>query len=261
MSDLISSPSNPTLTRVRGLLTRKERRLAEGVYVVEGRRAVDDAMAAGAVPELVLVRSGNESLVPEGLPRRVPVRAVLAKCFNPISDVAHPQGIMAVVPMPRLEIDRTAVPLVVVLDRVRDPGNLGTLLRTAAAAGATLAVLTPESVDPFNPKVVRSAMGAHQRIPIRMLPDAETEALLRELAVVATTRADADTRYDAVDWRQPAAIVVGSEASGVSAEMDALATVAIAVPMAGEVESLNAATAGAVVLFEAARQRRGGDGR
>lgn len=256
LSDLISSSANPNLARVRGLLTRKDRRVAEQAYVVEGRRAVEDALAAGIRPELVLVRSGNETLVPEEMPRRVPVRSVLAKCFNALSEVTHPQGILAVVPMTRREIDPTATPLVVVLDRVRDPGNMGTLLRAAAAAGATAVVLTPESVDPFNPKVVRAAMGAHQRIPIRELPDPEAIELLRGAKIVATTRADANVDYDAVDWRVPAAIVVGSEAEGVSEEMSALATTAIAIPMLAGVESLNAASAGAVVLFEAARQRR-----
>ncbi|HEU5432964.1 MAG TPA: RNA methyltransferase, partial [Thermomicrobiales bacterium] len=168
---------------------------------------------------------------------------------------------LAVVPFPDLASPVNGDPLVLILDRLRDPGNLGALLRTAAGAGATDVLLTPESVDPFNPKVVRAGMGAHFRIPIRELTADAAAELHERVPLRVATRADAPLPYDRIDWRGPAAVIVGAEAAGVGAATDALATVAASIPLAAGVESLNAAVAGAVVLFEAARQRRAASGR
>lgn len=256
MPDAITSSANPAIARVRALLDRRDRRAQEGAFVAEGKRALRDAVAAGVAPSLVLLRDGTRDALPRDLPLGTPVRPVAARLFDGLSDVAAPQGVLAVLPMPTLPIDPDAVPLVLVIDRVRDPGNLGTLLRTAAGAGATAVYLASETVDPFNPKVVRAAMGAHFRVPLRRLDDAAMADLRRGLPLVAVSRADAATSYDAIDWTGPAALVVGSEAEGVSPAVEALATEAVAIPLAAGVESLNAAAAGAVLLFEAARQRR-----
>lgn len=255
--DRISSPSNPTLARVRGLLARRDRRAAEGAFVVEGARAVADALEAGVAPLLVLVR--EDARPPAGLPHGTEIREVAAKAFDALSDVVHSQGVLAVVPMPALAPDAARTPLVLVVDRLRDPGNLGALLRAAAGAGVTEALLTPETVDPFNPKAVRAGMGAHWRVPLGALDPERAAALRAELPLVAVAAAGGED-YAEVDWTGPAAIVVGSEAEGVSAATAALATRAVGIPLAAGVESLNAAVAGAVILFEAARQRRNPSG-
>ncbi len=256
MPDPITSPVNPAIARVRALLARRDRRTQEGAFVAEGKRALADAVAAGIAPSLVLLREGTRDALPRDLPPTTPVRPVAAKLFDGLSEVAAPQGVLAVLPMPALPIDEGATPLVLVIDRVRDPGNLGTLLRTAAGAGVTAVYLAPETVDPFNPKVVRAAMGAHFRVPLRHLDDTAMDELRRDLPMIAVSRADAAPTYDSIDWTGPAALLVGSEAEGVSPAVEAIATEAIAIPLAGGVESLNAAAAGAVLLFEAARQRR-----
>ncbi|MCC6314439.1 MAG: RNA methyltransferase [Thermomicrobiales bacterium] len=256
--DPITSTANPTLAYVRALLTRRDRRAAERAFVVEGRRAVADAIAAGARPTLLLLRAGSDASLSTELPPETPVRLVAARSFDALSDVVHAQGVLAVLPFPDLPIDPAATPLALVVDRIRDPGNLGTLLRAAAGAGATVVYLAPETVDPFNPKVVRAAMGAHHRIPLRLLTEEATTALRAAVPLRVVARADAPLPYDALDWREPAAVIIGSEASGVSGETAALATNAVAIPLTGGVESLNAAVAGAVILFEAARQRRVG---
>jgi TrmH family RNA methyltransferase len=253
MSDLITSAANPVIARVRGLLARRDRRAEDHAFVAEGARAVADALEAGVLPHLLLLREGTP--LPPGLPREVDLRFTSVKLFDSLSDVANPQGILAILPMPELPERSGAVPLILVADRMRDPGNLGTLLRAAAGAGATAIYLTAETVDPFNPKTVRAGMGAHWRIPIRHLPSS-ADALRALAPLVAVTAADAPTTYDALDYTGPAAIVIGSEAHGVSPELAAAATHSIAIPLAAGVESLNAATAGAVILFEAGRQRR-----
>jgi len=251
----IRSPANPAIALVRALLAKREARAGEGAFVVEGRRAVADALAAGARPRLVLLRAGTDP----GLPAAdLPLRPVEPRLFDRLSDVAAPQGILAVFPTPRPAAAAGATPLALVLDRLRDPGNLGTLLRAAAAAGATAVYLSPTTVDPFNPKAVRAGMGAHFRLPLHALDDPAVADLRAGYPLRAVARAGAAAPYDAVDWRGPAVLIVGAEADGVSPEVAALGTVDVAVPLAPGVESLNAAVAGAILLFEAARQRRSG---
>jgi TrmH family RNA methyltransferase len=143
-----------------------------------------------------------------------------------------------------------------VLDAVRDPGNAGTLLRSAAAAGVEVVVFGPQTVDPFNDKVLRAGMGAHFRVPLRVCPTwQQVRQVLGEAIVLYLAESDAALTYDQVDWRVPSALIVGGEADGAGAEAQAAAT-PIAIPMQSGVESLNAAVAGSIILFEAARQRR-----
>jgi TrmH family RNA methyltransferase len=174
--------------------------------------------------------------------------AVMAAC----ADTQTPQGVLAVVPFVELPPQPG---LILVLDRVRDPGNLGTILRSAEAAGTGQVLLAPGTVDVYNPKVVRGAMGAHFCLSVTSL---EWPAIGQRLAGRAVWLADAAgvVAYQAVDWTQPAALIVGGEASGPGQEAAALATGRVSIPMGGRAESLNAAMAATVLLFEAARQQR-----
>jgi TrmH family RNA methyltransferase len=187
------------------------------------------------------------------------LRHVAAQVFDRVSETETPQGLLAVFPFPDVAAAPSAtVPsLALVVDRIRDPGNLGTLLRAAAAAGVTAVYLSRGSVDPFNSKVVRAGMGAHFRVPIRTLDGAAVAALTADYPLRVLADAGAAASYDRLDWRQPAAVIIGSEATGVGPEVAALATTRAAIPLVPGVESLNAAVAGAVFLFEALRQRRG----
>lgn len=146
--------------------------------------------------------------------------------------------------------------LLLILDRVRDPGNLGTILRSAEAASVGHVLLSPGTVDHYNPKVVRGAMGAHFRLPVISL---DWPAIAEQAGRRAVWLADAagELSYDAVDWTQPSALIVGGEAAGAGQEAAVLATGRVSIPMAGGAESLNAAMAATVILFEAARQQRG----
>jgi RNA methyltransferase, TrmH family len=255
--EIITSPANPAIALVRAL-ARRDRREEERAFVVEGLRAVRDALGAGGTPRIVLVREGDERLLDEAaIAAGTPVRVVARELFARLSDVQTPQGILGVFGIPQAtpEWDDPA-PLVLVLDRLRDPGNLGTLLRAAAGAGVTAVTLTAETVDPWNPKVVRAGMGAHFRVPIRPFGPEEAAMLADRLPLRVVASADADRSYDAIDWTGPTALVVGGEAEGVGPELTAWGTGAACIPLAMGVESLNAAVAGAVILFEAARQRR-----
>jgi TrmH family RNA methyltransferase len=239
-------------------LSRRDRRAAERAFVVEGLRAVRDALQTGAVPQLVLVRQGEDDLLQAlPLPPDVAVRHVAPRLFDRLSDVQTPQGVLAVFPVPDLAPQPDiAAPLVLVLDRLRDPGNLGTLLRAAAGAGVDAIYLSPETVDPWNPKAVRAGMGAQFRVPLLPLDPAAIEMLRGRLPRRLIATAHADRAYDSVDWTEPAALVIGGEAEGVGPELTDWGTEEVAIPLHDNVESLNAAVAGAVILFEAARQRR-----
>ena len=255
--DIITSPANPAIALVRSL-ARRDRREAEQAFIVEGVRAVRDAIATGAAPRVVLVRAGDEALLAEtGVAAESPVRVIEGKLFARLTDVQSPQGILAVFPIPASSPDWTdPAPFVLILDRLRDPGNLGTLIRAAAGAGVSAVYLTGESVDPWNPKAVRAGMGSQFRVPVMLLDSETTVALAARFARRVVATADADLTYDAIDWTGPAALMVGGEAEGVGAELTAWSTAAARIPLAAGVESLNAAVAGAVILFEAARQRR-----
>jgi TrmH family RNA methyltransferase len=173
---------------------------------------------------------------------------VMAAC----ADTQTPQGVLAVVPFIGLN---PRPGLLLILDAIRDPGNLGTILRSAESAGVGQVLLSPGTVDLYNPKVVRGAMGAHFRLPVfsRDWPDIGQAASGR---AVWLADAAGDTTYDAVDWTRPSALIVGGEAFGAGEEAEQLATGRVSIPMPGGAESLNAAMAATVILFEAARQHR-----
>ena len=255
--EVITSAANPAITLVRSL-ARRDHRAAERAFVVEGRRAVHDALQTGAIPRLLLVRQDEpESWRDLPLPAGAQARVVERQLFDRLSDVQTPQGILAVFPFPSLTpaLDDPA-PLALVIDRLRDPGNLGTLLRSAAGAGVNAVYLSPETVDPWNPKVVRAGMGAHFRLPLITLDVGTLDELGQRLPRRVVASAAAARPYDASDWTGAAALVIGGEAEGVGPELEAWGTEQVAIPLDHGVESLNAAVAGAIILFEAARQRR-----
>jgi TrmH family RNA methyltransferase len=255
--EIITSSANPAIVLVRSL-ARRDHRVAEGAFVVEGRRAVHDALQTGAVPRLLLVRQDEpDSWRDLPLPAAVHPRLVEHRLFDRLSDVQTPQGILAVFPFPSVAPDpEDSALLALVVDRLRDPGNLGTLLRSAAAAGVNAVYLSPETVDPWNPKVVRAGMGAHFRVPLIPLDLGALDELRQRLPRRVIASAAATRPYDAGDWTGAAALVIGGEAEGVSPELKAWGTEEVGIPLHHGVESLNAAVAGAVILFEAARQRR-----
>jgi TrmH family RNA methyltransferase len=256
---MITSPSNERVKRVRLLQTQRRARLREARFVVEGVRLVEEAVNAGAALEFALyLESPAEGVRGRALLDTLRARNVLAlpvseAVMRACSDTETPQGILAVAEIPRLPLPEP-VTFALVVDQLRDPGNLGTILRTAAAAGVELALLAPGTVDAYNPKVVRSAMGAHFRLPLRHQGWPEITSALSGLDVWLA-EAEAEQPYWQVDWRRPAVLVVGGEAEGTSPEAEGFATGRVTIPMPGGAESLNAAAATAVLLFETVRQR------
>lgn len=256
---MITSLKNDKARYVRALQGRRRVRQRERRFVFEGVRLVEEAVQAGVSPAYVFYTEPVEadergSTLLESLrAMNVPCYAVDGAVMSACSDTMTPQGILAVLPIP--DLPRPERPtLTLVLDRVRNPGNLGTILRTALAAGVEQVLLAPGTVDASNPKVVRAAMGAHLHLPMAAFGwEAIAEAVTGGDVWLAA--AGGEMRYTAVDWTRPTALVVGGEAGGAGEQAQALARGRVSIPIAASVESLNTATATAVILFEVVRQR------
>jgi len=206
-------------------------------------------------PEL-LGRTGRGAQLLDRL-REFPCLAVTERVLESVSDTVTSQGVVAVLPAPQPEASRDLGPLLLVLDGVRDPGNLGTILRAAEASGVVRTVALVGCADAYSPKVVRAAMGAH--FHLALLSDSSWGEVERLVAGRPTWLAEmrGGVPYDEVDWRRDSALIVGGEAAGASFEAERIATGKVSIPMAGRAESLNAAMAASILVFEAARQRRG----
>ncbi len=243
---MITSNGNSKIKYVARLQTDRRFRWREQAFVVEGLRTVQDVIAY-QMPTLLLHTAAVEPPTIDA-----PTVAISDVLMRHVSDVETPAGILAVVPFPRLTLP-TEPTLLLILDAIQTPGNMGTMLRTAAAAGADGVLLAPGCVDPFNPKVVRGGMGAHFRLPMQKMDWDEIEKTVSDMDSWVAS-ADSSTPYTAVNWQNRAALIIGNEANGPSQEALQLAN-GVAIPMAAAVESLNAAMAAGIILFEAARQR------
>jgi RNA methyltransferase, TrmH family len=262
-SKMITSKDNPKIKRVRALQADSKIRRAEQAFVVEGIRLVEEALASCWGIQWVIhtneLGERGQRLLHSFLERGVLVEQVTPLVMESASETQTPQGLLAVVEARSLPLP-DAPDFIFIPDGVHDPGNLGTMLRTAAAAGVQGALLPPGSVDPFSPKVLRSATGAHFRLPIQSSSWEEINALvLKEELKVYLAEAGGGDVYTEVDWRAPLALVIGGEAAGASQEARRLASRLVFIPMPGGGESLNAAAASAILFFEAVRQRRRND--
>jgi TrmH family RNA methyltransferase len=242
--------------RLQRLLGRWRYRASERAFVLEGPKLLAEAVAAGAPLEAVYVSAGA-ALDLDGVD--VPVRVLQDGVLEGIADAVTPQPVLAVcrsldVPL----ADVLSSTFVVVCVELQDPGNAGTILRSAEAAGAGAVILTAGSVDPFNPKAVRASAGSLFHVPVVRGGDAVE--VLGQLGATGLRRLGTVARHgeslDEADLTGPIALVLGNEAHGLPAEVDACLEGHLSIPMAGRSESLNVAMATAVLCFEVARQRR-----
>ena len=255
---MITSNQNSKIKLVRALLGRAKERREAGAFVAEGVRLVEEAVKANWKCRFALYdetlsergRSQVESLKSQG----VDVEEVSASVMKSMSETEAPQGILAVLEFTNLPIPQSTK-FILIPDQIRDPGNLGTLLRSAAASGVQAVLIPPETTDAFAPKVLRSGMGAHFRLPIHSMGWDEIEKVAKsECLNVLVADMDGQPCWE-TDLRKPIALIVGSEAEGASESARKLANGRISIPMTGETESLNAGAAGSVLMFEVLRQR------
>ncbi|MDE7417069.1 MAG: RNA methyltransferase [Lachnospiraceae bacterium] len=269
---MISSTANSKVKRLTALVQKAKMRREEQLFVVEGIRMFREAPAQWIkevyVSESFLHKSmhANDSESKERL-KKYQYEVLTDEVFRKVSDTQTPQGVLCVLSMPHYELtdsvdkwiaDSQKAPFLVLLEDLQDPGNLGTILRAGEGAGADGVVMTRQTVDIFNPKVIRATMGSIYRVPFIIVENmGEAIDLLREKGVlVYAAHLDDSVDYDELDYTKPTAFLIGNEGNGLQRETTERASRCIKIPMAGQVESLNAAAAATILMYEASRQRR-----
>ncbi|PKW27025.1 TrmH family RNA methyltransferase [Phycicoccus duodecadis] len=261
----VTSPANPRLKAVAALRRRRTRE-EEGVTVVDGYEELRLAVGAGVVPrtllycpELMLDPDEQLALVDEVRALGATTIRCARSAFEKVAYREGPDGFVAVVPAAGVALSHLVLPpdpLVVVVEALEKPGNLGSVLRTADAAGVAAVVAADPATDWGNPNVVRASKGAVFSVPVAAASLAEVREWLHvnDIRIVATTP-HTDVLHTAVDYRGAVAIAVGTEKTGLTDELLAAADARVRIPMAGQVNSLNAGVSAAVVVYEAVRQR------
>ncbi len=249
MIETLTSLHNPRIQAIRALRDRKAR-LETNAFLVEGDKMVREALASSFPVQTLLLQQDRD--LPEWFPADPPILRLPPHVFAAISDARTPQGVAAVVgirPLP------ASGPRLIALDAVQDPGNVGTILRTADAAGFTGALLGPGCADVFSPKTLRATMGSVFRVGLSFpssLPAALAGLRARGFSVLSS-QLDGDPFYQRAGVAPSFVLVIGNEGNGVSAAVSAEATHRLRLPMRGGAESLNAAVAAAVMMYDLTR--------
>lgn len=221
--------------------------------------APEEAVREVYVTAEALEKIGQRPLLREKL-ERIGRETVTEEVFRKMSDTQTPQGILCVVERPAFRLEQlldAPAPLFVVLEDLKDPGNLGTIVRTGEGAGVTGIIMSDKTVDIYNPKTIRATMGSIYRVPFvyaQDLPGAVRRMREKGISVYAA-RLDGETYYDSFCFQKGTAFLIGNEGRGLSGELTSCAESLLKIPMEGQVESLNAAVSAALLMYEAHRQR------
>lgn len=266
---MITSMSNPQMKKVQQLLKKARTRREEGLFVAEGIKMFGEApkdrlqkvYAAASFAEKEEFQKILKEKRLENPGDKVEI--VDDKVFKSLSDTVTPQGVLCLISMKDWSLEEILEgvknPLLMILEDLQDPGNLGTIIRTGEGAGITGVILSRTSVDVFNPKVIRSTMGSVYRVPVLYVDSIEKEVLSVLKTHGITTYAahlKGKNNYDQEDYGKGTAFFIGNEGNGLTDSLTACADTLIKIPMEGQVESLNAAMASGILMYEAARQRR-----
>ena len=262
---LVTSRANPRVKQLRAAFAGHAR-LSGGLVAIEGENLLREALRCGLPLKTIFLSERIEP--PTWLPRGVELLTLPQDVFASAVDTQHPQGIAALLVPPTWDLEcvfpargsDNHAPLLLIAAGLQDPGNLGTLIRSAEAFGATAVLTTPGTVSEWNQKALRASAGSVFRVPVVAIAVDQLVALksrgLRLLATVADDPLNPSALpFAQADLHQPCALMIGNEGDGLSDEFLALADARITIPMPGRVESLNAAVAGSLLLYEASRQR------
>lgn len=253
----ITSKGNPIYKLIKALSQKKVRE-SSGLFLIEGVRLLEEANNKGIKIKYLIINETAEN-VPK-INQSCQVLRLPNNLFKKVSDTVSPQGIIAVAE--QIEISLADIilgpnPLVVVLNSLQDPGNLGTIIRTSAAAGATAVLLTEGTVDLYNPKVIRSTMGSLFQVPIiNRIDDDEAIKWLNHNSInIMVADLDGEEYYYSANLKEPFALVIGNENKGPNDIWGKAACKKIKIPILGATESLNASVAAGIILYDAVRQR------
>ena len=258
----ITSKQNPKIKWIRALLSQRQERETSNAFVIEGVRLIEEAHNSGLVPEIILhsskISTRGTRLLDAYKTKLAEIHEVNHELLRSISDTENPQGLLAVFNKKPLPIDKNS-DFILIADGIHDPGNLGTMLRTALAAKVNALILTPGSVDVYSPKVLRAAMGAHFRLPVHIF---EWDQIVSKFAsntniplTYYLAAIENGVKYWEPDFKNPTAIIIGSEANGASIWAHQISNKFLSIPISKYSESLNASIAAGIILFEIVRQR------
>lgn len=260
---MITSSANPKVKQVVQWQTKAKERRSAGIFLTEGFKLLEEAPEE-LIKEIYLTREAAErartrTTLQEKLDK-AGYEIVSQELFSKMSDTRTPQGVLCVMRQPRYSLEQLISvdsPLLVVLENLQDPGNLGTIVRTGEGAGITGVIMSRQTVDIFNPKTIRATMGSIFRVPFVYVDSLkETVSRLHEKGIHTYAAHLAGKKYyDSFSFRQGTAFFIGNEGNGLSEETAGLAEEYLKIPMEGRVESLNAAVAASLLLYEAHRQR------
>lgn len=256
---MINSPSNKQVKNLIQLIKKAKARREQRVFVVEGirmfREVPENKLVMTYVSEGFLEKAENQELL-----KRIQYEVLDNKLFASVSDTQTPQGIMCIVK--QMEYDLSAMvskenPHLLILENLQDPGNLGTIFRTAEGAGVDGIIMSSDTVDIYNPKTVRSTMGSLYRMPFLYVPDLKEilQELKKKNICCYAAHLKGSHNYYEEDYRKPAAFLIGNEGNGLSDSLAEEADTYIKIPMSGQLESLNASVAAAILMYEVKRQR------
>lgn len=263
---MIENTSGKQIKNLMALIGKSKNRNEQKLFVAEGVRIISEA-PQDKIDKIYVSESFLKEYNKEEYYQRIRMiletkgyEVVSDKVFNQITDTKTPQGIMAVLKMPEYDMDRIAEEIdnILFLDDVRDPGNLGTIIRTAEGASFGMIVMSRGCVDIYNPKVVRATMGAIYRLPFVYVDDlpATIDNLKDKGYRVYAAHLEGNDDYDRVTYSGKTGIIIGNEANGICEAVKQQASKLVKIPMAGEVESLNAAIAAGILMYEVFRQKR-----
>lgn len=260
---MITSSSNPRVKQVIQWQTKAKERRNANIFLIEGTKLFEEVPTEDVqeiyVAEGALKKILEQPVLQEKL-QNIGFEVVSDEIFSKMSDTQTPQGILCVVKRPTYSIDQMLAknaPLLMVLENLQDPGNLGTIVRTGEGAGITGVIMSKQTVDIYNPKTIRATMGSIFRVPILYVEDLEaTIQLLHERGIhTYAAHLEGERYYDSFSFCEGTAFLIGNEGNGLTREIADAAESYIKIPMEGKVESLNAAIASSLLMYEAHRQR------
>ena len=257
VGEVVTSRTNARVKQLRAAFAGQAR-LASGLIAIEGEHLLEEAVRSGQALKTLFVSERRE--VPSFVPRGIEVVRLAVDVLQSCVETQTPQGIAALLVPPVYDVEAMLVgtPLLLIAVGVQDPGNLGTLVRSAEAFGATGVLTTPGTVSAWNQKAMRASAGSVFRLPVAAATPEAMERLEQQGVRLFAALKDDARAIDEVDLRGACALLIGNEGAGLSEDWVRLADERVTIPCPGWVESLNAAVAGSLLLYEASRQRRRG---
>lgn len=257
---MITSTANAQVKNLAQLIKKSKARTEQGVYIVEGVKMFQEAPRKEIVKAYISEELFEKGTLKDSLDG-ISYEVLKNEVFNHVADTKTPQGILCVMKQKRYTLEELTAgncPLLLVLENLQDPGNLGTMMRTAEGAGVTGVLLSKGCVDIYNPKTIRSTMGSIYRVPFLYTDDLlqDMDRLHEKGITTYAAHLKGKGWYDEESYKEPTAFLIGNEGNGLSDELSEKAKQYIKIPMEGQLESLNAAVAAAILMYEASRQRR-----